>query len=254
MYDWKWPWGWSLLWFHLWTHSITTRSHKCNTTLDAFGYNIFPAFKSSDCSNGPVQSEFHFYEPLSTQRNNKSLFYGLSRVYPNMGTHRLMFSCLLKEYTLHMLIFFCICTSLYIYPHDMLVVLEKHSRSCNVFMMTSGDLVRYCPQMEPVTQWRSELFILNILLSHMGFRPAARHFVNSPVSSVKWSETRDHNGIQVCSYNLNDAKIHPQDKKKFNKQLKVNKICFSIYQYKSNQFNSQNFVHNMILTQYLHHS
>lgn len=67
-------------------HQKSQTQHK---TLGAFAYNIFSAYKSSDCSNGPVQSEFHFYELLSTHRDNTGLFYGLSRVYPIIGTHGL---------------------------------------------------------------------------------------------------------------------------------------------------------------------
>jgi hypothetical protein len=67
-------------------HQKSQTQHK---TLGAFGYKTFPAYKSCYCSNGPVQSEFNFYELLSTKRNNKNVFYGLSRVHPNIGTHTL---------------------------------------------------------------------------------------------------------------------------------------------------------------------
>ena len=36
-------------------HQKSQTQHK---TLGAFGYNIFPAYKSNDCSNGPVQISF----------------------------------------------------------------------------------------------------------------------------------------------------------------------------------------------------
>ena len=42
--------------------------------------------------------------------------------------------------------------------------------------------------------------------------------------------------------------IRQKKKKNFSKQFKVNKIFFWVCQHKSNQFNPQNFVHNMILT------
>jgi len=61
------------------------------------------------------------------------------RVYPITGTHKApCFPACWKRYTLHTLFFFCICTSPYIYPQDVLVVLEKHARSCGV-LMSSGD-------------------------------------------------------------------------------------------------------------------